>query len=262
MPLDTRKIVKGKELGKGGFGVVYKCTIDGQECAAKYLLGQYSPEVHEDFRKECAYMEKFSDPNIVFLVGYAANPPELCIVTELCTGSLFDVIQKQGRMLSTPTIIRVANEIAMGLKTLHAAGMIHRDLKSLNVLIDAGMHAKVADLGLSTDKASGTHTQGVIGTPLWSAPEVLRGDKYDNKADVYSYGIMLYEMTHLQLPYYDQPPNMNKIMHEVGFGQLRPRIRQGTHGGLAALMQRCWQQDARARPSMDEIITTLNGMQA
>eukprot|EP00162_Nutomonas_longa_P014912 comp22133_c0_seq4/m.51723 comp22133_c0_seq4/g.51723 ORF comp22133_c0_seq4/g.51723 comp22133_c0_seq4/m.51723 type:complete len:541 (-) comp22133_c0_seq4:140-1762(-) len=266
MPLRIPDIQKGKELGKGGFGVVYKAELQGMEVAAKFLLGDYSDQTVKEFSDEVSLMERFSDPNVVFLVGYANAAPDLVIVTELCAnGSLFDIIQKQGRRLGNDTVIRLATEIARGLRVLHKNNppIIHRDLKSLNVLVDADFHAKLADFGLSTIQKRNIqfHTPGVIGTPCWAAPEVLSNKPYDSKADIYSYGIMLWEMAHRQLPYYDMPQlGITQIMYAVVEKGLRPKISPQCHPGLAALMRKCWDQNPANRPDIDAIIATLQTM--
>lgn len=144
MPLDVREIQKAKKLGQGGCGIVYLATLRGEKVAAKFLTGGNNQDTLNEFKKEIALMEKLSHPNIVFLVGYQCSPPDFCIVTELCdNGSLFDLIQKQGRALSKETILRLAVEIAEGIAYMHTQKMIHRDMKSLNVLVDADYHAKV-----------------------------------------------------------------------------------------------------------------------
>lgn len=264
MPLNPSEITKGKQLGKGGCGVVYQATLRGQPVAAKFLLGADNQDTMAEFKNEITLMEKLTHPNIVFLVGYNYTPPNYCIVTELCAnGSLFDLIQKQGRKLSKETVLRIAREIAAGLVVLHHSSppVIHRDLKSLNVLVDADFHAKVADFGLSTLDKNRVHTPGIVGTPCWAAPEVLMGQVYNTKADVYSFGILLWEMAHLSLPYTELPHlTVTQIMNQVVMQNLRPRISSKCDPGLASLMQKCWQANPSARPTMDECLATLNSL--
>jgi Ca2+-binding EF-hand superfamily protein len=261
IPFPTKELKRGRELGKGGFGVVYECDFRGQKVAAKFLTGAFNEATKAEFTKEVSLMEKLVDPTIVYLVGYAANPPELCIVTELCVGSLFDTIHKQGRRLQLSTIVRILTEVATGLSILHSSTppIIHRDLKSLNVLIDAQQHAKVADFGMSKEHATGgQHTAGVMGTPQWSSPEILRGTSYTVSTDTYSFGVLMWEVTHSKIPYYEEGyASQNAIIAAVLTNNVRPRVSQFCDPRLAKLMQRCWQRDPAARPTMQDILKEL-----
>lgn len=105
------------------------------------------------------------------------------------------------------------------------------------------------------------HTPQVVGTPCWAAPEVLLGTTYDTKADVYSFGILLWEMAHLAMPYCDQPNlNINQIMFGVCHKGLRPTISPKCHPGLAQLIRKCWDADPRRRPTMEECVTILKSL--
>eukprot|EP00163_Fabomonas_tropica_P022303 TRINITY_DN388_c0_g1_i2.p1 TRINITY_DN388_c0_g1~~TRINITY_DN388_c0_g1_i2.p1 ORF type:complete len:677 (+),score=216.59 TRINITY_DN388_c0_g1_i2:226-2256(+) len=258
--LDLREIKKGKQLGKGGFGVAFKAEFRGNVVAAKYLHGDYNREVHEEFDKEVKIMEIMDHPNLLYLVGSKAEPPTLCIVTEFCgKGSLFDVIQKQRSQLHPSLVFKIAYEIALGMADLHAKKppVLHRDLKSLNVFLDDDYNVKVADFGMSKRITGQIQSMNMCGSILWMAPEVIQSPKYDLAADVYSYAIMLWEITHGRLPYEDFRGTDMQLAMNVVHGT-RPRISSKCPRAMADIMRKCWDGNAAKRPSFAEVVKLLD----
>ena len=157
--------------------------------------------VVEALNAEAGLLATMRHPNILGFVGISTSPP--AIVTEFCErGSLFDVLKAARRnpaSLPWPLRLRMAIEAAQGMHYLHSSSppVIHRDLKSLNLLVDADHHIKVADFGLSrmlSDASLSLQSSGTMNNvnPRWLAPELLRGGKASPASDLYAYGIALW----------------------------------------------------------------------
>eukprot|EP00163_Fabomonas_tropica_P027384 TRINITY_DN5256_c0_g1_i2.p1 TRINITY_DN5256_c0_g1~~TRINITY_DN5256_c0_g1_i2.p1 ORF type:complete len:627 (-),score=122.51 TRINITY_DN5256_c0_g1_i2:1775-3655(-) len=261
--LQLSEVKNSKKIGEGGFGIVYKAEFRSHIVAAKYLKGDYSKEVLEEFKAEVNLMQSMDHKNLVFMLGAAVEPPNLCIVTEYCShGSLFDVLHKERRVLHESLIWSIAHGVASGCHVLHTMNppIIHRDLKSLNVLLDQNWVAKVCDFGLSKKTYQDqTHTAG-IGTPQWTAPEVMTSPNYDTKADVFSFGILLWEMTHREIPFkgYEQIQVAMNVVRGA-----RPHIsRRKCPEEFARLMERCWATDPRQRPPFSEVLKELDAIKS
>jgi len=137
------------------------------------------------------------------------------------------------------------------------ANIIHRDLKSHNLLVDENWNVKVCDFGLSRkieDQLSDI-TMTSCGTPCWTAPEVLRNEKYSNKCDVYSFAICLWECCSREDPFPGLTPF--QIIIEVGDKKLRLPAPKGCNESFAILMGNCWKEDPNERPTFDNIIMEL-----
>jgi serine/threonine protein kinase len=195
-------------------------------------------------------------------VHIGTRPADVVLLLELAAnGSLFDCIHK-ARVKFTPRLQwRIALQCAEAYAALHALKppVIHRDIKSLNVLLDEDFHAKIADFGLATAQDRRLHTMG-IGTVLWMAPEVHSGGDYSLPADVYSYGIMLWELWHHKIPYGNM--NQSQVVLAVVTRNVRPPVDATTPPAIAKLMSRCWDKDAAKRPTFAEVAKELRGLEA
>ena len=185
-------------IGKGSFTVVNKAYLKGTLVACKTYLDDYTSNVVEDFKREVRNLIKLRHPNIVLFIG-ATNKP-LCIITEYATrGCLYDVINQTPHELTLERMKEIFMDCCRGLAYLHSQEepVLHRDLKSQNILITGNWIAKVADFGISRPAVLQTMTSGV-GTTRWAAPEILKhkeqsGGHYTTKADVYSFGVLIWE---------------------------------------------------------------------
>ncbi|KAI8464201.1 MAG: kinase-like domain-containing protein, partial [Monoraphidium minutum] len=161
------------------------------------------------FEREIAILASIRHPNVVNFIGACHRARTRCLVTEYCArGSLDKLLHKSGVPLDLPKRIEFALDIARGMACLHAQQpvIIHRDLKTANLLVSARFEVKVADFGLSRIKDA-THLQnsraGLEGTIEYAAPEVLRGEPYTEKCDVWSFGVVLWELLTRARPYAD-----------------------------------------------------------
>eukprot|EP01137_Pigoraptor_chileana_P013967 Opistho-2@68066 len=205
-------------------------------------------------------------PNIVLYMGCVMSP-HLCIVQEfMAKGSVYDLLHKPEtrEYLSIQKKLAIAGDCIRGLDYLHQHRpvVLHRDMKSPNVLIDAHYVAKVADFGLSTFKKP---EEGVVvGSLLWMAPEVMAG-QYTTASDVYSFGVILWELIAEELPFSEYHTGNaeefhNVIMPRVGTKGLRPTISADFPPQIAELVRSCWAQDATQRPSAKVVNDRLRAL--
>ena len=264
--IKNKDLKLGRELGRGGFGTVYKGLWDvgNTEVAVKKLnpgLDALAGTI-ADFEREAAIMAKLRHPNIVQIYGICRDDvtSSYCIVMEFMGGGALDSLlyNRERDLPWQPTRWQIIKNCAVGLRYLHDQNVMHRDIKSGNVLLDVNLQAKWTDFGISrvTSESRKTMTRGQ-GTVSWMAPEIMRGDRdYTNKADVYSFGILLWEMVAREEPYKDVV-NQFQLYERVLTGR-RPTIPPEAPLRFAALMQRCWAQRAEERPDMETVKTEID----
>ncbi|KAL5213895.1 hypothetical protein ABZP36_003047 [Zizania latifolia] len=251
-----------ERVGAGSFGTVYRADWHGSDVAVKVLTDQGVGEAQlKEFLREIAIMKRVRHPNVVLFMGAVTKCPHLSIVTEyLPRGSLFRLINKAsaGEILDLRRRLRMALDVAKGINYLHCLNppIVHWDLKTPNMLVDKNWSVKVGDFGLSRFKASTfISSKSVAGTPEWMAPEFLRGEPSNEKCDVYSFGVILWELLTMQQPWSGLSPA--QVVGAVAFQSRRLAIPQDTVPELAALVESCWDDDPRQRPSFSSIVDTL-----
>ncbi|XP_059438560.1 serine/threonine-protein kinase STY17 [Corylus avellana] len=255
--IDTRQLTIGEKVGSGSFGDLYKGTYFSQEVAIKFLKPErVNKEMLKEFSQEVYIMRKVRHKNVVQFIGACTQPPNLCIVTEFMSkGSVYDFLHKQRSLFKLPSLLKVAIDISKGMNYLHQNNIIHRDLKTANLLMDENEVVKVADFGVARVQTQSGVMTAETGTYRWMAPEVIEHKAYDHKADIFSFGIVLWELLTRELPY----SRLTPLQAAVGVVQkgLRPTIPKNTNPRLAELLERCWQQDAAQRPDFFEILEVL-----
>jgi len=267
-------VISNEMIGRGAFSIVHKGTLvsTGQEVAVKELLIEEwgrSPETILDFRAEVAVMKAVHHPNVLQLIG-ASTTPNLRLISEFChRGNLFDLLYNDraaqptaSKVLQWSLRIRLVLGEARGMHFLHTAfpaPLIHRDLKSLNLLLSKNWTLKVSDFGLSRFRRRGVN-DGPCGTTQWMAPEVILGKEYDERADVYSFGINLWELCSRRVPW----EGRQDVKQVVVKGE-RPSLDAETLDSncppeLVVLIQRCWAADPAQRPDFCEIVNVLKAI--
>ncbi|TYG99599.1 hypothetical protein ES288_A10G207600v1 [Gossypium darwinii] len=196
----------GDQIGQGSCGTVYHGLWFESEVAVKVFSKQeYADDVINAFREEVSLMKRLRHPNVLLFMGVVVSSQRLCIVTEfLPRGSLFQLLQRNTTKLGWRRRVSMALDIARGMNYLHNCNppIIHRDLKSSNLLVDKNWTVKVGDFGLSRLKhKTYLTTKSGKGTPQWMAPEVLRSEPSDEKSDVYSFGVILWELATEKIPW-------------------------------------------------------------
>lgn len=249
----------GEMIGSGQSGRVFRGYIKSthEEVAIKVLHSRMLTSTDLDmFRREIFTMAVISHPMLVKFYGYTTDSP-FCIVTEyMSNGSLYDFLKEHGEELTPTERTLIALDVARGMEYLHSRGIIHRDLKSLNVLLDSKKRGRICDFGLSRIKSSAPMT-GLIGTTLWMAPEVLLSTPfYDEKVDVYSFGILLWELVTGLPPYNNEVST--ELTRQIVEQNRRPPIPPDTPTPLKKLIESCWEGLPSKRPSFHQIVADLS----
>ncbi|CAK9320144.1 unnamed protein product [Citrullus colocynthis] len=257
-----KDLVLREKIGAGSFGTVYHADWHGSDVAVKILMEQdLHAERFDEFLREVAIMKCLRHPNIVLFMGAVTEPPNLSIVTEyLSRGSLHRLLHRPGarEVLDEKRRLNMAYDVAKGMNYLHKRNppIVHRDLKSPNLLVDKKYTVKVCDFGLSRLKA---HTflssKSAAGTPEWMAPEVLRDEPSNEKSDVYSFGVILWELATLQQPWGNLNPA--QVVAAVGFKGKRLEIPRDLNPQVATIIEACFASEPWKRPSFYEIMESL-----
>ncbi|KAG2661501.1 hypothetical protein PVAP13_1KG507900 [Panicum virgatum] len=241
--IQWEEIAIGERIGLGSFGEVYRGEWHGTEVAVKKFLQQdLSGDALEEFRTEVRIMKRLRHPNVVLFMGAITRVPNLSIVTEfLPRGSLFRLIHRPNNQLDERKRLRMALDVARGMNYLHNCSpvIVHRDLKSPNLLVDKNWVVKVCDFGLSRMKnKTFLSSRSTAGTAEWMAPEVLRNEPSDEKCDVFSYGVILWELCTLLQPW--EGMNAMQVVGAVGFQNRRLDIRDNIDPAIAEIIVKCW----------------------
>ncbi|KAM9959845.1 hypothetical protein ACTFIR_000946 [Dictyostelium discoideum] len=247
-------------LGEGALAEVHKGIWKGKEVAVKiFNEGSFSFRL-EDFLKEVAILGLISHPNLLKLKGACIAPRShkstFMIVTELMhKGTLLEVINKN-KPLSLEDIIKYALSVAQGLAYLHSVDFIHRDIKAANILVDKNNNAKVGDFGLSRVIDNNFNMTAVAGTPKWESPECLMGEAYTSASDVYSYGMMLFELATGDEPFLEIQ-SIVELARSVCDKKLKPKIPSSVPNFISSLIKDCLHNSPKKRPTMNQIIQKL-----
>jgi LRR receptor-like serine/threonine-protein kinase FLS2 len=265
--------------GHGAMGIVHRGRWRDMAVAVKVIEGawQASEETQAELDREAKVMMAVRHPNIVMFLGAGvmANGSPFLVTEFMELGSLRRVLET--RELRWDLKIRIASDVARGMALVHSLGRMHRDLKADNILLTSDMRAKIADFGtaglltmavLPADRPvepaatadARTRTKG-LGTPLWMAPEVLAGRAYDARVDVYSYGIVLWEIASQRLPWEDVHGSflLSALLTAIEAGQ-RPPVDGTWPRGYCAVMERCWQLGPSDRPDFETVGRMLRSL--
>jgi len=255
-----------QKIGEGGFGEVYRAKWRGTTVAVKALKhkgpsSQFTADEAERYKREVSILRALNHPNLVLFLG-ACLTPRLCMISEfMFGGSLYDLLYKKKKVPDHTKRCVLALDIAKAMAFLHnhKPPIVHRDLKSLNILLDEkGEHAKVGDVGLAVGNNKG-ELKGAVGTYSWMPPEMMKGQAYTEKADVYSYGLVLYEMCTGKLPFAGMPPQ--QISLRVAVYNERPPLPSSLNSKWKDLITNCWNADDAKRPSFIAIIDVLGAIE-
>jgi Ran GTPase-activating protein (RanGAP) involved in mRNA processing and transport/predicted Ser/Thr protein kinase len=263
--LDYNQLALDKELGRGGFGVVYHGTYRFNEVAIKQLhLTNPSKESLEEFQQEMAVMMRLRCPQIVQLYGVYFKPSYGIVMEYMPMGSLYNVLHSD-QPLDWNIRYSIATDIACGLAFLHAESIFHQDLKSLNVLLGEHFRAKLTDFGLAKIKNKSQSTSSSaqqVGTLRWMAPEVMEEEPYTAKADMYSYAVTLWELSTRELPYVGKADGV--VVRQVCAGKREEQqpIPEGCPPKIAHLIRFGWLMKAVERPSAEDAVTLLKATEA
>ncbi|KAI9191595.1 hypothetical protein LWI28_010557 [Acer negundo] len=254
----------GERIGIGSYGEVYHADWNGTEVAVKKFLDQdVTGDALLQFKCEVEIMLRLRHPNVVLFMGAVTRRPHFSILTEfLPRGSLYRLLHRPNPLLDEKRRMRMALDVAKGMNYLHTSHptIVHRDLKSPNLLVDKNWVVKVCDFGLSRLKH---HTflssKSTAGTPEWMAPEVLRNEPANEKCDVYSFGVILWELATLRIPW--KGLNPMQVVGAVGFQNRRLEIPEDIDPAIAQIICDCWQTEPHLRPSFAQLMSRLRCFQ-
>ena len=234
-------------IRSGAEGAVYLGMYNNQRVAVK--------KIREHSGRELQHLRRLRHPNVIRLIGVCSHPPNCCIVMEYCeNGSLYDFL-KHPELVSLQRVCDWSRQVCDGMLYLHQNRIIHRDLKSPNVLLTESFTLKITDFGASRTNSHESVQMSYMGTFAWMAPEVIRNKKCNEKVDVWSYGVLLWELLTCQVPY-DQCEWMC-VLVGVGNNNLRLPIPDACSSAFRSLIQRCWNTRPRGRPSFAQLAFDL-----
>ncbi|XP_029361368.1 raf-1 proto-oncogene, serine/threonine kinase a isoform X2 [Echeneis naucrates] len=267
--IEASEVYLHSRIGSGSFGTVYKGKWHGDVAVKILKVTDPTPEQFQAFRNEVAVLRKTRHVNILLFMGYMTKD-NLAIVTQWCEGSSLykhiHVLETNFKMIQ---LIDIARQTAQGMDYLHAKNIIHRDMKSNNIFLHEGLTVKIGDFGLATVKArwSGSHqVEQPSGSILWMAPEVIRmqdNNPYSFQSDVYSYGIVLFELMTGELPY-SQIANRDQIIFMVGRGYLSPdlsKLYKNCPKAMKRLVADCIKKSKDDRPLFPQILSSIELLQ-
>ena len=251
-------LILGRLLGKGGFGAVYEGVYQGKSVAIKQLNGHLSADALAELKREAEIMFQLglSSEHVVKLIKICLETPYSLVMELMPQGSLYDVL-RNGKDLPWQTRYQIAADSAQGLSDLHERKILHRDLKSLNILLRNG-RAKLADFGLAKVKHE-TGSQSSVtakGTVLWMAPELFDDEpKVNTASDIYSFGMVLWELVTRQLPY-AKAPNPMVAARWIEKGK-KEEIPGDCPPALKKIIESCWQSTPAERPTAIRVLEDL-----
>jgi len=270
------KIAGDDSLGSGSFGTVYKCTFLGVTAAAKVWRTNCMDK--EAAEKEARLSSKLRHPNVVQFIGYGVKGNQPVIISELMETDLRRYLDEkkknagEGPLLPLLVAMNILLQIAEAMNYLHENGVMHRDLKANNVLINvmegpdgqlssSSVQVKLTDFGESKLKLYDSgYTTPMVGTTRWRAPEVFEEDenreKYTKSADVYSFSMLCFEVLTGDVPFEDKP--LGTLLQSIRDG-VRPQLPDGDYcpDYLSALIEKCWATNGVERPQFPIICQLL-----
>nr|XP_020450456.1 mitogen-activated protein kinase kinase kinase 13 [Monopterus albus]XP_020450457.1 mitogen-activated protein kinase kinase kinase 13 [Monopterus albus]XP_020450458.1 mitogen-activated protein kinase kinase kinase 13 [Monopterus albus] len=235
-------------LGSGAQGAVFLGKFRSEEVAIK--------KVREQKETDIKHLRKLKHPNIISFKAVCTQAPCYCIIMEYCAqGQLYEVL-RAGRKVTPRLLVDWASGIASGMNYLHLHKIIHRDLKSPNVLVTHNDTVKISDFGTSKELSDKSTKMSFAGTVAWMAPEVIRNEPVSEKVDIWSFGVVLWELLTGEIPYKDV--DSSAIIWGVGSNSLHLPVPSTCPDGFKILMKQTWQGKPRNRPSFRQILLHLD----
>ncbi|KYQ89999.1 protein kinase [Tieghemostelium lacteum] len=260
-----------KNIGSGSFSKVYKAKYMGEVVAVKILNGDITPEQIENFKKEYDVLSLISSPHLIKFYG-ACKENKLKMVVEYCQhGSLYNMMSHKKKFeLAWPLLFKWMRQAVEGINVLHTMkpALVHRDIKSQNLLINSQFDLKVADFGLAKPTELQTNSSTLKGTMAYCAPELYSNVHYTEKSDVYSLGIVLWELTTRCLtgryhrPYEDHTGISFdfQIVIMTSKQGIRPTMPENVPPKLSGLITKCWHQDPQERPNCEQVLLAIQSL--
>ncbi|KAJ0399417.1 hypothetical protein ATCC90586_000391 [Pythium insidiosum] len=266
--ISMQHLVVGKQISRGAFGVVHQGVYMERAVAVKRLTPVLRGDLEETstFVAEAKLVSAMRHDRIIQFIGLAWDTPfDIHLVTEFMSGGDLRNVLAKLQQSNAPTgfnrmKIRIALHVVEALTYLHSLRpqVLHRDLKSRNVLLSTEMDAKLIDFGVSRKSADHTMT-ACVGTLRWMAPEVIQGGRYDERADVFSFGVVLSELDTHAVPYSQDgvPMPDGVVITKVSMGQLQASFSPHCDPAIVELARRCIAYKSSDRPTAEEVLARL-----
>ncbi|NXY82881.1 M3K21 kinase, partial [Alcedo cyanopectus] len=281
--IDFQHLELQEIIGVGGFGKVYRATWRGREVAVKAARQDPDEDITataESVRQEAKLFSMLRHPNIIALHGVCLREPNLCLVMEFARGGSLNralaaassanpAAARGGRRIPPHVLVNWAVQIARGMLYLHDQAIVpilHRDLKSSNILLLEKMEhddicnktLKITDFGLAREWHR-TTKMSAAGTYAWMAPEVIKSSMFSKGSDIWSYGVLLWELLTGEVPY--RGIDGLAVAYGVAVNKLTLPIPSTCPEPFAKLMKECWEQDPHIRPSFALILEQLTAIE-
>ncbi|XP_050213850.1 serine/threonine/tyrosine-protein kinase HT1-like isoform X1 [Mercurialis annua] len=262
--VDMSQLFLGLRFAHGAHSRLYHGVYKDKPVAVKIIRAPDDDDnvtlavrLKNQYDREVALLSRLLHPNVIKFVAACKTPPVYCVITEyLSEGSLRGYLHKlEHKSLPLEKLISVALGIARGMEYIHSEGVIHRDLKPENILIDQEFQMKIADFGIACEEAYCDLLADDPGTYRWMAPEMIKKKSYGKGVDVYSFGLILWEMVAGTIPYEDMNPI--QAAFAVVNKNLRPVIPRSCPAAMKALIEQCWSLQPDKRPEFWQIVKVL-----
>ena len=252
-----------EQIGAGGFGAVYKARdpIIKRLVAIKLCTAE-DEQLRKRFYREAEISGNLHDPNIVTVFDSGVENDAPYLVQEYLGGEDLDQVIRRGDDIPKHERVECLMQVAKGLRYAHRKGVLHRDIKPGNVRFFEGGKAKLMDFGIATLKSSHTRLTRIgtlVGTVGYLAPEQLRGAKADERVDIFSWGVLAYELLSFQRPFKGE--DWEVVCRNIIEAEPEPLgdLISGYPSQMVAIVERCLQKDPKDRyASFDEILPALN----
>lgn len=260
--IDMSQLFLGHRFATGTYSRLYHGFYKQKAVAVKVIRAPEEDEalssrLDKQFSLEVALLSRLHHANIVEFVAACKKPPVLCVVTEYLPGGSLKTFLHESEPGSLPLelVARIALDVARGMEYLHSQGVIHRDLKSDNLIMTDDLHIKVVDFGVSCLESERHSMKGFVGTYRWMAPEMIKEKPCSRKVDVYSFGIVLWELLTGLTPFAGMTPV--QVAFAVSQKNARPAVPAHCPAELGRLMQKCWSRNPVRRPEFNQVVKIL-----
>uniref|UniRef100_A0A3Q2XGD5 Tyrosine-protein kinase n=1 Tax=Hippocampus comes TaxID=109280 RepID=A0A3Q2XGD5_HIPCM len=259
--LEHDDVILGNIIGRGNFGEVYRGTLccDNTLVAVKTCKENLAPEHKNKFLMEARILKQYDHPNIVKLIGVCTQKQPIYIVMELVKGGDFlSFLRLDGPSLSHKMLIRMTENVAAGMEYLERRKCIHRDLAARNCLVTEQRVVKISDFGMSRQQDDGVYSaEGSLRQiPIkWTAPEALNYGRYTTESDVWSFGVLMWEVFSMgMIPYTSMSNQQVRERVDKGYRMQAPH---DCPPEVSTLMSSCWQHEPKNRPSFQTLRADL-----
>eukprot|EP01126_Amoeba_proteus_P055584 TRINITY_DN6910_c0_g1_i7.p1 TRINITY_DN6910_c0_g1~~TRINITY_DN6910_c0_g1_i7.p1 ORF type:complete len:688 (+),score=140.99 TRINITY_DN6910_c0_g1_i7:359-2422(+) len=266
--LKFEDLVYQEERDIGSISRVHTGVMRDQPVAIRQLMFSESctPEkvIHfHDFKYEVTLHSRLNHPNLVNLIGFVSKPPNFCLVTEIGGGQLTQTLFNLDKKITYHLILRIALDVGKGLDYLHRLSVIHLDVNSSNVLlvstdVTSGVTAKLGNFTTAREYRGHQLTETPFLNLLYSSPEILTHSPFDFTVDIYSFGVLIWELTH-RIPYFSEFMLVSEITSKI-LAQERPPVASWLPSELSNIVTRSWVHNPKMRLPLDstnDVLGTL-----